>query len=52
MKIVGFEIDYPTHFFSDNKSMVLNILMPESTFKKIHHSITYHAVRWSAPANS
>ena len=40
--------DRETNVFLDNQSVVLNASMPESTLKKIHNSIAYHAVRWAA----
>ena len=41
----GIEVDGPTNFFCDNKSVVKNTTRPESTLKKKHNAIAYHRTR-------
>ena len=41
----GIEVDGPTNFFCDNKSVVKNTTRPESTLKKKHNAIVYHQTR-------
>ena len=48
--MLGIAIDGKTRTFSDNKSVVLNASVPESTLKKKHNSIANHAVCWAAAA--
>ena len=48
--MLGIAVDGETRTFSDNKSVVLNASVPESTLKKEHNSIACHAVRWAAAA--
>ena len=45
--VMGTAVDGETNVFSDNNSIVLKSSLPESTLKKKHNSISYHAVRWS-----
>ncbi len=41
----GIPIDGPANVFCDNKSVVTNSTIPDSTLKKKHNSIAYHRVR-------
>ena len=50
LRMLGIPICGYTDSFSDNKGTVLNASVPESTLKKKHNSIAYHAVRWAAAA--
>ena len=43
----GIEVDGPTNFFCDNKSVVKNTTRPESTLKKKHNAIVYHRTQES-----
>ena len=43
--MMGIPIDGPTNMFGDNKAVVRNSTMPESTLKKKHVAICYHRVR-------
>ena len=42
--MMGIPIDGPTNMFCDNKAVVRNTTMPESTLKKKHVAICYHCV--------
>ena len=42
LRMFGVPIDGPTNIFCDNEAVYKNILLPESTFKKNHHSVAYH----------
>ena len=48
--MLGIEVVGDTNAFSDNKSMCMNSSIPESTLKKKHNSIAYHAVHWAVAA--
>ena len=43
--MMGIPIDGPTNMFGDNKAVVRNSTMPESTLKKIHVANCYHHVQ-------
>ena len=43
--MMGIPIDGPTNMFCDNKAVVRNSTMPESTLKKKHVDICYHRVQ-------
>ena len=45
LHMMGIPIDGPTNMFCDNKAVVRNSTMPESTLKKKHVAICYHRVR-------
>ena len=47
LRMMGVEIDGPTHVYGDNMSVIHNAQRPESTLKKKSNSICYHAVRES-----
>jgi hypothetical protein len=46
----GVPIDGPTNVFCDNRGVVRNASIPESTLMKKHNSINYHAVPEAAAA--
>jgi hypothetical protein len=43
--MMGIGIDGETNVFADNKSVVDNATIPESTLSKKHNSIAYHKCR-------
>ena len=43
--MMGVQVNGPTNCFCDNKSVVLNSTIPQSTLKKKHNSVAYHKVR-------
>ena len=43
--MMGIPIDGPMHMFCDNKAVVRNSTMPESTSNKKHVAIYYHCVQ-------
>ena len=43
--MMGIPIDGPTNMFCDNKAVVRNSTMPESTLKKKYVAICYHCVQ-------
>ena len=45
LRMMGIPIDGPTNMFCDNKAVVRNSTMPESTLKKKHVAICYHCVQ-------
>ena len=47
LRMMGVEIDGPTHVHGDNMSVIHNTQRPETTLKKKSNSICYHAVRES-----
>ena len=50
LRMLGIPVDRETNVFSDNQSVCINSSVPESTLKKKHNSLAYHAVRWAAAA--
>lgn len=46
----GVPIDGPANVFCDNKSVVTNSTIPESTLKRKHNAIAYHRVREAVAA--
>jgi hypothetical protein len=46
----GIPIDGPANVFCDNKSVVTNSTVPESTLKRKHNAIAYHRVREAVAA--
>jgi hypothetical protein len=48
----GIQLDGPATIFCDNKSVVTNCTVPESTLKKKHNAIAYHRVREAVAANT
>jgi hypothetical protein len=51
LRMFGVPIDGPANVFCDNRGVVLNASVPNSTLQKKHNSINYHAVREAAAAN-
>ena len=51
LRMFGIPIDGPANVFSDNRGVVKNASIPESTLMKRHNSINYHAVREAAAAD-
>ena len=43
--MMGIPIEGPTRIFGDNKSVLCNTTIPDSTLKKKSQSIAYHFVR-------
>jgi hypothetical protein len=41
----GVEVDGPVNVFCDNRGVVKNVSIPESTLMKKHNEVNYHAVR-------
>ena len=50
LRTFGVPIDGPANVFCDNRGVVKNVSMPESTLAKKHNAINYHAVREAAAA--
>jgi hypothetical protein len=50
LRMMGVPIGGPTNGFCDNKSVVTNSVIPQSTLSKNHNSIAYHKVRESVAA--
>ena len=50
LRLFGVPIDGPANVFCDNRGVVKNASIPESTLMKKHNSINYHAVREAAAA--
>jgi hypothetical protein len=46
----GIPIEGPANVFCDNRGVVRNVSIPESTLMKKHNAINYHAVREAAAA--
>ena len=47
LRMMGIAIDGPTNGFCDNKSVVTNATIPQSTLQKKHNMVAYHKVRES-----
>jgi hypothetical protein len=47
IRMMGIPLSGPTYIYGDDKSQVTNSSRPESTLKKKHNSICYHAIRES-----
>ena len=45
LRMMGIPCDLPTFIFGDNKSVLANTTVPDSTLKKKSNSIAYHFVR-------
>ena len=43
--MMGIPVQDPTYIYGDNKSVLYNSTLPESTHKKKSNSIAYHFVR-------
>ena len=49
LRMMGIAIEEPTYIYGDNRSVLANTLVPESTLKKKSHSTAYHFVRGRVP---
>ena len=47
LRMMGVQVDGPTYTFGDNLAVIRNASQPESTIKKKHNYVCYHAVRES-----
>jgi hypothetical protein len=47
LRMMGVAIDGPTNCFCNNKSVVTNAVVPQSTLNKKHNFVAYHKVRES-----
>ena len=45
LRMMGIPVQDPTYVYGDNKSVLYNATLPESTLKKKSNSIAYHFVR-------
>ena len=45
LRMMGIPVQDPTYVYGDNKSVLYNSTLPESTLKKKSNSIAYHYVR-------
>ncbi len=52
LRMFSIPIDGPANIFCDNKSVVTNRTVPDSTLKKKHNAITYHQVREAVAAGT
>jgi hypothetical protein len=52
LRMMGVEIDGPTNCFCDNKSVVTNAVVPQSTLSKKHNFVAYHKVRESVASEA
>jgi hypothetical protein len=50
LRMFGVEIDGPVNVFCNNRGVVKNISIPESTLMKKHNAINYHSVREAVAA--
>jgi hypothetical protein len=50
LRMFGVEVDGPANVFCDNRGVVKNESIPESTLMKKHNAINYHAVREAVAA--
>ena len=44
LRMMGILCDQPSHIYGDNQSVLANMMMPDSTLKKMSQSIAYHFV--------
>jgi hypothetical protein len=52
LRMFGIPIDGPANISCDNKSVVTNSTLPDSTLKKNHNVIAYHRVREAVAAGT
>jgi hypothetical protein len=45
LKMFGVPVGGPVNVYCDNKGVVSNMSIPESTLTKKHNSINYHVIR-------
>jgi hypothetical protein len=50
LRMFGIPIDGPANVFCDNRGVVKNVSIPESTLMKKHNAINYHTVREAVAA--
>ena len=50
LRMVGVRVERPTNVYCDNKTVVTNPSLPESTLNKKHNAICYHRVREASAA--
>ena len=50
LRMFGVAVDGPSNVFCDNRGVVMNTSIPESTLTKKHNSINYHVVREAVAA--
>jgi hypothetical protein len=50
LRMFGVEVDGPANVFCDNRGVVKNVSIPESTLMKKHNAINYHVVREAVAA--
>jgi hypothetical protein len=50
LRMFGVDIDGPANVFCDNRGVVKNMSIPESTLMRKHNAINYHAVREAVAA--
>ena len=50
LKMFGVPVEGPANVYCDNKGVVSNTSIPESTLTKKHNSINYHVIREAAAA--
>ena len=50
LRMFGVPIDGPANVFCDNRGVVKNVSIPESTLLKRHNAINYHIIRESVAA--
>jgi hypothetical protein len=50
LRMFGVPIEGPANVFCDNRGVVKNVSIPESTLMKKHNAINYHAVREAVAA--
>ena len=50
LRMFGIPIDGPANVFCDNRGVVKNVSIPESTLMKKHNVINYHTVREAVAA--
>jgi hypothetical protein len=52
LRMMGIPISEPTNTFCDNKSVVVNATIPQSTLQKKHNFIAFHKVRESVASEA
>jgi len=50
LRMFGVPIEGPANVFCDNRGIVKNVSIPESTLMKKHNAINYHVVREAVAA--
>ena len=52
LRMFGILVDCSANIYCDNEAVTKNTTIPESTFKKKHHSIAYHRCREAVAAGT